>query len=140
MKGNMNRRCFLVIAITGIVLGVPLLAGGIFAASYHTGFVNPSLFMTPVEVYPYAAYSCSLMGGGAVSIFVGIAFVLLLLKEETNVKHRNSSSRVLEAILLCVVQGEVCSKATCVRAIKTNHESSNQTWRPSRSRQGSLTL
>jgi tetrahydromethanopterin S-methyltransferase subunit E len=86
MKGNMNRRDFLVIAIIGIVLGLLLLAGGIFAASYHTRFVSFSLFMNPIEVYPYAAYSGSLLGGGAVSIFVGITFALLATQKETSVK------------------------------------------------------
>jgi hypothetical protein len=86
MKRNMERSDFQVIAIIGLILGVPLLVGGIFAATYHTEIVIPFMLMNPVAVYPYAAYSGSLLGGGAVSIFVGIAFALLATQEETSVK------------------------------------------------------
>jgi hypothetical protein len=79
----MKRSDFQAIAIIGITLGVPLLVSGIFAATYHTMVIfNGWLF----AVYPYAAYSGSLLSGGAVSIFVGIAYVLLATQEETNVK------------------------------------------------------
>lgn len=86
MKRNMKRSDFQVIAVIGIVLGVPLLAGGIFAATYHTWIVIPFILMPPIAVYPYAAYSGSLLGGGAVSLFVGIAYVLLATQQETGVK------------------------------------------------------
>jgi hypothetical protein len=87
MKRNMKRSDFQVIAIIGIILGVPLLAGGIFAATYHTIVILNILFMSRIiAVYPYAAYSGSLLGGGAVSLFVGIAFVLLATQEETSLK------------------------------------------------------
>jgi hypothetical protein len=87
MKGNMNRRDFQVIAIIGIVLGVALLVGGIFAATYYTEIQIPNMFfMGPVQVFSYAAYSGSLLCGGAASLFVGIAYVLLATQEETSVK------------------------------------------------------
>jgi hypothetical protein len=92
MKRNMKRSDFQVIAIIGIILGLPLLAGGIFAATYHTIVILNNLFMNPIAVYPYAAYSGSLLGAGAVSIFVGIAFVLLATQEETSLKPPPSST------------------------------------------------
>jgi hypothetical protein len=87
MKRNMERNDFQVIAVIGIVLGVLFLAGGIFAATYHTEILIPNmLFMGPVEVFPYGAYSGSLLAGGAISLFVGIAYVLLATQKETSVK------------------------------------------------------
>jgi len=83
----MKRSDFQLIAIIGIVLGVLLVAGGTFAATYHTEIApNLFLFMNPVTVYPYAAYSGILLGAGAISIFVGIASVFLAPSEEANVK------------------------------------------------------
>lgn len=87
MTKNMTGSDFQVIAIIGITLGVPLLASGIFAATYHTDFVIPGCICPPIALYPYAAWSGSLLGGGAVSIFVGIAFVLLASQKETNVEQ-----------------------------------------------------
>jgi hypothetical protein len=82
----MKRSDFHLITIIGIISGVLLLAGGIFAATYHYEFApNPYIFMI-IVVYPYAAYSGSLLVAGAMSIFVGIAAVLLAPPEETSVK------------------------------------------------------
>jgi len=84
MKRNMDKRDFQVIAIIGIVLGLLLLAGGIFAATYYTEILVP--FISSFQVFPYAAYSGGLLGGGAVSLFVGIAYVFLAAQKETSVK------------------------------------------------------
>ncbi len=79
----MNRRDFQVIAITGIVLGLLLLAGGIYAYNYN---YTESYGFLIIWVHPYAAYSGGILGAGAMSIFVGIAAVLLAPPEETSVK------------------------------------------------------
>ena len=80
MKGNMNRRDFQIIAIIGTVLGVLLLAGGVFASRYSTGYGSPPFVVMVMPVYPYAAYSSILFGAGAVFIFVGIAAILFALR------------------------------------------------------------
>jgi hypothetical protein len=71
----MKRSDFHLIVIIGIILGVALLEGGIYASIYSTRSGSPPAVVT--LVYPYAAYSSVLFGAGAVSIFVGIAAVLL---------------------------------------------------------------
>lgn len=71
----MKRSYFQLIAIIGIMLGVALLEGGIYAIGYSTLSGSPPAMRT--LVYPYAAYSGILFGAGAVSIFVGIAAVFL---------------------------------------------------------------
>jgi hypothetical protein len=86
----MRRSDFWLIVITGIISGVLLLAGGIFAATYYTEIssypANVIYAMGPIQVFPYAAYSGSLLGGGAVSLFIGIAYVFLATQKETSVK------------------------------------------------------
>lgn len=71
----MKRSYFQLIAIIGIILGVALLEGGIFAIGYSTLSGSPPAAV--MLVYPYAEYSGILFGAGAASIFVGIAAVFL---------------------------------------------------------------
>jgi protein-S-isoprenylcysteine O-methyltransferase Ste14 len=78
MGRNMKRSDFQAIAIIGIILGVLLLVGGIFASRYFTRSGSPPAAVT--YVFPYATYSGILFGAGAVSVFVGIAAVLLALR------------------------------------------------------------
>jgi hypothetical protein len=76
MKRDMNRRDFQVIAAIGLILGALLLAFGIFTVTYYTKILIPECLCFYM-VFPYAAYSSSLLIGGAVSLFVGIAYVFL---------------------------------------------------------------
>ena len=76
----MKRSYFQLIAIIGIILGVLLLAGGIFASRYSTGYGSPPFAVMVMPVYPYAAYSSILFGAGALFIFVGIAAILFTLR------------------------------------------------------------
>ena len=79
----MKRSDFQLIAVIGIILGVLLLAGGIYAFNYdYTG----SYGFLIIWVRPYAAYSGGLFVAAAMSIFVGIAAVLLAPPEETSIK------------------------------------------------------
>ena len=71
----MKRSYFHLIALIGIILGVALLEGGIYASTYSTRSGSPPAMVT--FVYPYVAYSSILFGAGAVSIFIGIAAVFL---------------------------------------------------------------
>lgn len=85
----MKRSYFQLITIIGIISGVLLLAGGIFAATYHTEFNPPAslrLIVRAGVVYPYTAYSDSLLGAGVISTFVGIASILLAHPGKTSVK------------------------------------------------------
>jgi uncharacterized membrane protein HdeD (DUF308 family) len=76
----MKRSYFQLIAIIGIILGVLLLASGIFASRYSIGYGSPPFVVMVMPVYPYAAYSSILFGAGAVFIFVGIAAILFALR------------------------------------------------------------
>ena len=76
----MKRSYFQLIAIIGIILGVLLLAGGIFASRYSTGYGSPPFVVMVMPVYPYAAYSSILFGAGAVFIFVGMAAILFAVR------------------------------------------------------------
>jgi peptidoglycan/LPS O-acetylase OafA/YrhL len=71
----LKRSYFHLIALIGIILGVALLEGGIYASTYSTRSGLPPAMVT--FVYPYVAYSSILFGAGAVSIFIGIAAVFL---------------------------------------------------------------